>query len=370
MRNTVLAIDDDPMVLEVLQDALEPVYRVEVAGSAGEGLARMHGVSSPDIVLLDVMLPDMHGFDVCRKLKADPATFDIPVIFLSSHADAENISHGLELGAVDYVSKPITLAVLLARLKTHLRLCEANHLLQDRNIHLESLVRARTVDLDRRTQELQQRTNELQVSHDLTILAVGAIVEARDNETGNHIHRTRSYVDVICRALSGMNKYSDLEAEKWLEIVKCSPLHDIGKVGIPDHILLKPGKLTVEEFNIMKQHPAIGRDALLMAEAGLGTASLGTAIEIVYSHHERWDGSGYPEGLRGEAIPLSARIMAVADVYDALISARVYKAAMPHLDALALIRQGRGRHFDPDVADCFLDKAELIQSIATEYSDT
>lgn len=372
MLPTVLAIDDDPLVWEFLSDELSANYRVLLAGDAREGLARMQGVERPDIVLLDVKLPDMHGYEVCRRLKADPSTFDVPVIFLSSHSDVENITRGLELGAVDYVSKPVKIPVLLARLKTHLRLREANNLLHDRNQHLESLVQARTRDLQQRTEELDRRSSELQLSHDLTIIALGAIAETRDNETGNHLHRTRAYVELICAGLAALPRYQDtVDAEKWQEIIKASPLHDIGKVGVADHILLKPGKLTAEEFDMMKQHPAIGRNALRVAETRLGcrTGYLGTALEIVYSHHERWDGSGYPEGLAGEDIPLSARIMALADVYDALICARVYKPALPHEQAVAMLLAQRGRHFDPVVTDCFMAQREQFRRIGEQYRD-
>jgi putative two-component system response regulator len=372
MTHTILAIDDDPMVLDILQHALGPTYHLQLATDARAGLAMARGTQKPDIVLLDVKLPDMHGYDVCQQLKHDPATFDIPIMFLSSHSDVDNITRGLEMGAVDYVSKPVKLPVLMARLKTHLRLREANHLLMDQNAHLESLVRARTHALETRTEELQQRSAELQMSQDLTIMALGSIAETRDNETGNHIQRTRSYVQVMCHSLSQLEAYrTRISDAEWTEIIKSSPLHDIGKVGIPDHILLKPGKLTADEFEQMKRHPIIGRDALRAAESRLGSGKsfLGKAIEIAYSHHERWDGTGYPEGLSASSIPLSARIMAVADVYDALISARVYKPAMSHADACALIRNGRGNHFDPTVVDCFLDNADHFQNIARKYCD-
>lgn len=358
MKNTVLAIDDDPMVLEILQGAIGTDYTLLLAADAGSGLALANSHPAPDIVLLDVKLPDRHGYDVCQMLKQNPATENIPVIFLTSHSDVDNITRGLTLGAVDYVSKPFNLPILMARLRTHLRLGEANHLLKDQNAHLESLVRLRTRDL--------------QMSHDLAMMALGSIAETRDNETGNHIQRTRSYVQVMCDNLSGLARFRyNMDHAAWTEIIKASPLHDIGKVGIPDHILLKPGKLSADEFEQMKRHPVIGRDALKSAEARLGSnrSFLGTAMEIAHSHHERWDGTGYPEGMSGSAIPLSGRIMAVADVYDALISKRVYKSAMSHADAVDLIRDGRGRHFDPLVVDCFLENAGLFESIAHQYRD-
>ncbi|MDD5175575.1 MAG: response regulator [Sterolibacterium sp.] len=372
MESLILLVDDDPAVLSVLKDCLRPHYQVRIATSGGKGmeLARMHPL--PDLILLDVKLPDMHGYEVCIELKQDSLTEAIPVMFLSSHSDAKNITHGLELGAVDFVSKPVTAPILLARVKTHLRLREAHDLLRDQNAHLEQLVSKRTRDLEARTTDLQARTTELQLSHDLTILALGSVAETRDNETGNHIHRTRAYVQVMTERLAPLQPYREnIPKEHWIMIWKSAPLHDIGKVGIPDHILLKPGKLTTDEFQVMKRHPVIGRDALRGAEISMGSENtfLGVAKEITLAHHERWDGAGYPQGLRGESIPLSARIMALADVYDAMISKRVYKPALPHADAVDAIRDGRGGHFDPFLVDCFLENADEFRYIASRFSD-
>ena len=330
MEKLILLVDDDPAVLGVLKDCLRPHFQVRIATLGKKGMELAHLQPLPDLILLDVKLPDMHGYDICTALKQDSATAAIPIMFLSSHADVDNITHGLELGAVDYVSKPVAPPILLARVRTHLRLREAGDLLRDQNAHLEKLVNKRTSDLAARTAELEASSTELQHSQDLTIVALGSIAETRDNETGNHIHRTRAYVKVMALRLAPLPQYRDtVTAEQWKMIWKSAPLHDIGKVGIPDHILLKPAKLTVEEFEVMKRHPVIGRDALREAEIRMGSEGsfLGAAKEIAYSHHERWDGSGYPQGIGGEAIPLSARLMALADVYDALISKRVYKPA-------------------------------------------
>jgi putative two-component system response regulator len=372
MEKLILVVDDDPAVLGVLKQCLRPHFSVRIAtlGDKGLELARLR--PQPDLILLDVCLPDMHGYEVCKMLKQDAATMAIPVMFLSGHADTENITHGLELGAVDYVSKPVVAPILLARVRTHLRLREAGDLLRDQNAHLETMVRQRTRDLEARTRELQTRTSELQHSQDLTIVALGSIAETRDNETGNHIHRTRGYVQLLAARLAPLPRYrASVSAEQWTMIWKSAPLHDIGKVGIPDHILLKPGKLSAEEFSVMKGHPAIGRDALRQAEIRMGSEGsfLAVAKEIAYGHHERWDGSGYPQGLGGEAIPLSARMMALADVYDALISKRVYKPAWSHADAVDAILEGRGGHFDPSLVDCFLEDADEFRYIASRFSD-
>ncbi len=372
MTKLILAIDDDPLVLAIVKDCLRPHFRVRIAtlGRKAIELASLH--PQPDLILLDVRLPDLHGYDVCTQLKRDAATAQIPVMFLSSHADVDNITRGLELGAVDYVAKPVSCAILLARVRTHLRLREAGDLLRDQNAHLEELVSKRTRDLEARTEELQARTADLQLSQDLTIVALGSIAETRDNETGNHIHRTRAYVRALALRLAPLPRYREsVSEEQWMMIWKSAPLHDLGKVGIPDSILMKAGKLTVEEFDVMKRHPTIGRDALRDAETRMGAEGsfLGVAKEIAYGHHEKWNGSGYPQGLSGEAIPLSARLMALADVYDALISKRVYKPAWSHADAVAMVRESSGTHFDPSLVDCFLEDADEFRCIASRFSD-
>ncbi len=361
----VLLIDDDPAVLEALGESLQQRYLTRVAnsGAAGLELARMR--PQPDLVLLDIELPDIEGYAVCSELKANPATAAIPVIFLSSHTNVVDITRGLELGAVDYVNKPVEIPILLARVQTQLRLRETSDLLRDQNVNLEALVAART-------QDLQARTAELQQSQDLSIVALGSIAETRDNETGNHIYRTSAYVEALAARLALRPEYRGrLEQGDWEKIWKSAPLHDIGKVGIPDHILLKPGPLTAAEFAVMKRHTTLGRDAIRSAEvrAGAEGSFLRMASEIAYSHHERWDGRGYPEGLAGEAIPLPARLMSVADVYDALISERVYKAAMPHATAVDIIRAGSGSQFDPVIVDCFVAASDEFAGIAARFSD-
>ena len=372
MDRVIQVVDDAPAVLEVLQRCLSAHYQVRCAARGGLALPAARQQPQPDLILLDVKLPDMHGYDVCTLLKQDALTAEIPVMFLSSHTDVGHITHGLELGAVDYVSKPVVAPILMARVRTHLRLREASELLRDQNAHLESLVSLRTSDLQARTAELQARTTELQTSQDLTIVALGSIAETRDNETGNHIRRTQAYVQLLSERLAPRPGYNNVvSADQWTMIWKSAPLHDIGKVGIPDQILLKPGRLTAEEFRIMQRHPLIGRDALSAAESRMGSdgSFFATAKEIAYAHHERWDGSGYPEGLSGLAIPLSARLMALADVYDALISKRVYKPALPHVAAVDIISEGRGRHFDPSIVDCFLENTQEFLDITARFSD-
>jgi putative two-component system response regulator len=372
MNHLILLIDDDPAVLGILKNSLQSHFRLRIATLGRKGLELAQLDPLPGLILLDVQLPDMRGYEVCAALKGNPLTAAIPVMFLTNHSDAANVIQGLNLGAVDYISKPIEIPILLARVKTHLRLREATTLLRDQNQHLEFLVADRTLELEARTHELEAQSIELQLSQDMTFVALGSIAETRDNETGNHVHRTRAYVKTLVNRIRRLPQYqNDWPDAKWAMIWKSAPLHDIGKVGIPDSILLHPGKLSAEEFSIMKRHPTIALDALLTAEKKMGATQsyLWAAKEIAYSHHERWDGQGYPEGLSGEAIPLSGRIMAIADVYDALISERCYKPAWPHQEAVALIQDGRGKHFDPVIVDCFMEDPDEFHTIALRFSD-
>jgi putative two-component system response regulator len=242
--------------------------------------------------------------------------------------------------------------------KTHLLLKSAKDFLKDQNAFLEA--------------EVARRTREVQVIQDVTIVAMGSLAETRDNDTGNHIRRTQRYMRELAEKLASNPKFSGILDGATIELLyKSAPLHDIGKVGIPDGILLKPGKLTPEEFEIMKTHTTLGRDAIAAAEKMLDAPSsfLRYAREIAYAHQEKWDGSGYPEGSVGPLIPLSARLMAVADVYDALISKRVYKPGYTHEQAIQIIREGKGGHFDPDIVDAFLEITDKFREIAAVFED-
>ncbi len=357
-RKTVLVIDDTPANLAVISGVLKDSYRTKVATSGERGLALAQGADKPDLILLDVMMPGLDGYEVCRQLKADPQTADIPIIFLTAKTEAEDEALGLRLGAVDFIRKPFSPPIITARVLTHLTLSAAQHVLAQQNELLEERV--------------QQRTHELSVLQDVTIMAMASLAETRDNETGNHIRRTQHYVRILALALKDHPRFRHYLTAETIELLyKSAPLHDIGKVGIPDAILLKPGRFTPDEFEIMKRHPALGRDAIAAAEKQLGqeVPFLQIAKEIAYGHQEKWDGSGYPEGVSGDAIPISARLMAVADVYDALISRRVYKDGMPHDWAVTIIRDGRGTHFDPDIVDAFLTVTDQLQAIAQRFAD-
>lgn len=355
---TVLVVDDTPDNLSLMSDLLRTDYKVKLAPSGERALQIVAGESKPDLILLDIMMPDMDGYEVLRRLQFNPETEDIPVIFLTAMSAADDESIGLELGAVDYITKPINPSIVMARVRNHLQLKRARDFLSHHNHLLE--------------EEVASRTQALAELQDATIRAMASLAETRDNETGNHIRRTQHYVEALARHLQNHPRFREELTDTNIEtIFKSAPLHDIGKVGIPDRILLKPGKLTPEEFEIMKTHTTLGRDAIVAAESDTSQDNpfFRYAKEITYSHQEKWDGSGYPEGLMGNNIPLSARLMAVADVYDALISERVYKAAFPHEQAVEIIRDGRGSHFDPDMVDAFLVLSEEFRRIAQRFAD-
>ncbi|MGI1671459.1 MAG: two-component system response regulator [Neptuniibacter sp.] len=356
---TILVVDDEPINIMVLSDLLKSTYRVIAAKSGEQALQRARGDVKPDLILLDVMMPGMDGFEVCKELKASPQTASIPVIFVTAMNEEVDEMKGLDVGAVDYMTKPISPAIVTARVKAHQALKTAQDELSRQNEILEVKVR--------------ERTKELTVAKDVTIMALASLAETRDNETGNHIRRTQFYVKALAEDLVENGFYIDELTPENIELLyKSAPLHDVGKVGIPDRILLKPGKLTDEEFQIMKSHPVIGADALSEAELNMcdrDTSFLRYAREISLTHHEKWDGSGYPEGLSGASIPLSGRLMSVADVYDALISKRVYKPAFDHNKAKEIILEGKGSHFDPDIVDSFIRQEQVFVDICNKFKD-
>ncbi|THG86453.1 two-component system response regulator [Pseudomonas sp. A-1] len=357
-KPTILVVDDNPNNLVLISNLLKQEYRVKVANN-GEAALRIAGaVEQPDLVLLDIMMPEMDGYEVCRKLKAEPRLRDIPVIFLTARTAIDDEERGLELGAVDYITKPISPPVMLARLRTHLKLKASADFLRNKSAFLE--------------QEVRRRMHEVLAVQDVTIEMMASLAETRDNETGNHIRRTQHYVRTLALHLREHPRFADFLTAANIDLLfKSAPLHDIGKIGIPDSILLKPGRLDQREFDVMKTHASLGGEAIARAErlAGRPIPFLSIAKDIAYSHHEKWDGSGYPRGLAGDAIPVAARLMAIADVYDALISSRVYKAPMSHEEAVKIIAAGKASHFDPDVTDAFFAAQASFREIAARYAD-
>jgi len=356
-KNTILAVDDTLANIDVVKGVLSQDYLVQAALN-GKVALKIIEKQKPDLILLDIMMPDMDGYEVCQILKSQEQTKNIPIIFLTAKTQVDDEAKGLSLGAIDYITKPISPPILKERVKNHLLLQASKESLLRQNEMLEERVIERTTQL-----------SELQ---DVAMVAMGALAESRDPETGNHIRRTQRYVKALAVELSKHDQYKAfLTPDVITSLHKSAPLHDIGKVGVKDSILLKPGKLTFEEFEEMKLHTTYGRDALAAAEKSIDSADnfLIFAKEIAYSHQEKWDGSGYPEGLAGQDIPLSARLMAVADVYDALINKRVYKAAFSHEKAVDIIVEGKGKHFEPLLVDCFLKIVDEFKQIAKEFSD-
>lgn len=359
LRQSVLVVDDTPENLALISRLLKQHYQIKVATNGEKALVIANSDPQPDLILLDVLMPGMDGYEVCRRLKLDARTAEIPVVFLTARSDTSAEAQGFELGAVDFLSKPVSPPILLARIETHLVLKNARQVLKDRNATLE--------------EEVRRRVHEIQVVQDVTIMALASLAETRDNETGHHLVRTQLYVQALADHLQGHARFSaELTPSNIELIVKSAPLHDIGKVGVPDRILLKPGRLTPEEFEVMKTHTTLGYRALVEGESRMQQQApfLRFAKEIALSHQEKWDGSGYPNGLAGEVIPISARLMALADVYDALISRRVYKPAMSHEQAYGLIVAGSGLHFDPDIVAAFIAEADNFNQIAQRFSDT
>ena len=359
-KPTILVIDDTADNLFLIANLLKPFYNVLVANSGEKGLAyiRNNAKQQPDLILLDIIMPELSGYDVLQQLKQDPLTQFIPIIFLTAMSNPEDEKKGLELGAVDYITKPISSPILFARIKTQLQNRAMREFLLDRNLFLEH--------------EIQKRTQEISAIKMVTILAMTSLAETRDTDTGNHITRTQHYVKLLAKHLQKHPKFSTILTDTLIEtLFRSAPLHDIGKIGIPDAILLKKGKLNPEEFEIMKTHSFLGYKAICKAEDQLDVQVdfLKIAKEIAYTHHEKWDGTGYPQGLKEDAIPLSGRLMALADVYDALICRRIYKEKIPHDDAVNIIKQGRGSHFDPDILDAFLELQSDFKAISVQFLD-
>jgi putative two-component system response regulator len=344
----ILVIDDEPFFLELLGQALTPFFSVSLAKNGEQGIQRASGEKRPDLILLDITMPGIDGYETCRRLKQNPQTSDIPVIFLTAKQDIEDEIKGLELGALDYITKPINVPILLTRVKTQLTAAE-------HKIALEQLVRERTLELER--------------TKDAIVYSMGEMAEMRDKETGDHLLRTRAYVRALALEAATLPRFKNtLTSRLRSAYERAAPLHDIGKIGIPDRILQKPGKLSDEEWKIMQLHPLYAKQTIESAENKIGTTLfIRVAKDIAYCHHEKWDGSGYPQGLAGEQIPLSARMMAVADVYDALTSGRPYKKNFSHEAATEMMMQKRGSHFDPEICDCFEQINDQFRVISLKH---
>ncbi len=370
---TLLVVDDEPLNVSLLSQLLRPEFRVLGALSGPSALALLR-TERPDLVLLDVMMPDMDGITVLRRMQEQPDLAGIPVIFVTALGAEFDEEKGLAVGAADYIIKPIKPAVLLARVRAHLALRRAQARLADQNTWLE--------------QELARRIRDGLLAQDLMLCAMAELAETRDDDTGNHIQRTRLYVELLARRLQQGSPYAaQLDDAQLQRIVEAAPMHDLGKIGIPDHILLKKGRLTPDEFAVMQTHARIGADTIAKAiakvraqhaqdpqpagspDAAEPLRALEVARAMAMSHHEHWNGAGYPEGLAGAAIPLPARLMAVADVFDALTTQRPYKAAWPVAQALDYIVGRAGLQFDPVVVGALQALRGEFEAVAARLRD-
>ncbi|WP_298445154.1 HD domain-containing phosphohydrolase [uncultured Ferrimonas sp.] len=333
---TLLLVDDNATNIDILVGVLRDDYQLKVALN-GETALKIVADTPPDLILLDVMMPGMNGFEVCQRLKSNPLTAAIPIIFVTALGEATDETEGLRLGAADYITKPINAAVVQARVACQLKLYNQAQ-------HLESLV--------------QQRTSELQHTRLHVIQCLGRAAEYKDNETGLHVIRMSRYSELLARA-AGLNQpFCDL-------LLHAAPMHDIGKIGIPDNILKKNAGLDDAEWLVMRQHPQLGANIL----GSLDSELMQMASRIALTHHERWDGSGYPNGIKAEQIPLEGRIVAISDVFDALTSDRPYKSAWSVDETMAQIQAGRGSHFDPNLVDIFLSLQPQLEEIRQCYLD-
>lgn len=350
-RAKILVADDTKENIDLLVSILSPNYDLFIAMD-GEKAVKLARKVLPDLIILDVMMPKMDGYEALRQLRLFEETKDIPVFFMTAKSDSESEKHGLNLGAVDYIAKPINPQLALLRVKNQLEY-------KRQRDHLHELVAEKTADL-RKTLKVM-------------LTSLGALAEYRDPETGEHIKRTQIIVQRLAEVLQNHPKFSsEIKSSEYVDFfATAAPLHDIGKVGIKDEILRKPGKLNDEERAIMSNHPQMGYDVLMEATNELnGNPMIKIAADIALAHHERWDGHGYPRGLKGENIPVGARLMAVADVYDALVSKRPYKDPYPHEVAVQEIINARGTQFDPDVVDAFQTVADELPRIYEQFKDS
>lgn len=360
----VLIVDDLKDNVDIIAKVVEGKGCTTLCANSGEEALHVIDRTEPDVAIVDVVMPGMNGIEFCKRLRETfPSSF-IPTILVSGQVDDGVPVEALEAGAVDFIAKPIHMPLLVARLRNsmemkrlHEEVTRYKEKLQDNNDRLEERIRV--------------RTNQLTATQQVTAFSLARLSESRDTETGAHLERIRLYVRILAETLSTHKDFSQVIDSSYIDrLYFSSPLHDIGKVGIPDEILLKPGKLSREEFEIMKWHTIIGGETLEEAdhEAGKDTY-LEMARDIAFAHHEKWGGTGYPRGLKGEAIPLSARIVALADVYDALSSKRPYKEAMDHETTKRIVLEGRDEHFDPRVVDAFLTAEQRFIDVRNAHAD-
>ncbi len=350
-KESILIVDDTPQNLALLDGILKPSYTVKFALNAAAAL-KLVALDRPSLILLDIMMPGMDGYEMCRQLKSNPKTCHIPVIFVSAKGQVNDEVFGLSLGAVDYIHKPINSTILQARIKTHL----------SKNTHencIYNLVDKRELELKKTNQKLKSAKLTIENSRLEMIKRLVHAAEYKDSETGLHIQRVSLYSRQLAQQVTNDGNFIDM-------LYEAAPMHDIGKIGIPDNILLRQGGLTQEEFKIMQTHTEIGASIIEPHQPGV----LGMAYNIALTHHEKWDGSGYPKGLKGEKIPLEGRIVAIADVFDALTSERPYKKSWSVDKAIQLLSSQKSKHFDSHLVNKFIDILPQIIEIKDQFKNT
>jgi len=371
IQSTILLVDDEPANLAILSQILSPMFRVLATKTGKQALQNALKDPGPDLILLDIMMPGMDGYTVLSRLQENEKTCDIRVIFVTALDESTDEEHGLKRGAVDYILKPIRPAIVKARVKAHLEIKHFRDSLKNQNALLEARV--------------AQRIQDNIMIQDISLSALAGLAEARNSYTGNHIIRTKAYVEALVRKLKLNSLFSHGMDEAHLaQIVRAVPLHDIGKMAIPDHILLKTGKLSPEEWEIMKGHCRMGGEAITNAmervrlanpdpEFEIGPEALAfleVARDMATFHHEKWDGTGYPDGLSGSSIPLPARLLALAHLFDTLTTARNHKKSWSVEDAAQFILERKGQHFDPDIVDAFGAILDTFENIQHTLSDS
>lgn len=345
---TVLIIDDSGINLRTAKEALDDYYNVVTANSCKMALRYLEK-HTPDIILLDIQMPEVDGFETLKAIRSLPQTEDTPIIFLTAQDNVADEIHGLELGAVDYIHKPLQPQIMRMRIRTQLDLAHY----QD---HLEEII--------------MQKTEQVARVETALVASLNDLLEIRDGMTGSHVRRTAKYFEILLNALDKAHTFPDaITPDYKVRLLRGAPLHDLGKVGISDNTLLKPSRLSPEEMEFMRQHSTFGGQALTHAVEIVGEGSfLSDARDMAYYHHEKWDGSGYPKGLAGEDIPLSARILAVADVYDALTSQRSYKDAFSHEKAVSILLDEDGTSFDPRIMQVFRQITDEFAQAKASFS--
>ncbi len=354
LHTKIMVVDDSKVDVTMIKSILND-YNLITAHDGMEAMEKLQEYPDTDIMILDLNMPRMNGFEVLDAMQKHPVYRNIAVLILTNHDETENEIKGLDMGALDYIRKPINIQSLRKRIEIHANLRNARQQLREYNAMLEKTV--------------QERTKELSITRDVSIHALVTLLEKRHIESSNHAKRTQWIMKALCEHLSTKDAYQSILTESYIkELFDTAPLHDIGKVGIPDCILLKPGPLDHEEFEIMKKHAAFGVEALQLGnDDNLTVPFIKTAIEIAGAHHEKYDGSGYPNQLKGKNIPFPGRLMAVIDVYDAIISQRVYKPPYEHDVALQFLREEKGKSFDPNIVDAFLEIEKIIKVISSTF---